>query len=790
MKRLTATILILFLLSSAAIIYEISLSRLFSYMLSYHFVLIIIAFSILGLGIGQITYSRYFNRIDKAFLLWSASPAAVSLLSFISLLMVSQSGFISTGNTGLLTFVGLSILPFMAIGIVYARLFEGSKQEAPLLYAADLVGAAAGALLSIFLLNALSLGNVFGFAVLLLWLAFVIQAAVQKHRFSSIIVMSFIGILALFWIGKDKLNINVPIANDPSKDMLRLMNNPSIESEIVASRWNAFGKTDLVKLTFPDGAESRAMFIDGAAGTDLVNIDRIAQDTAEMQKVFSKFPAMFAMGFAGEDQKDTALVIGPGGGLDIAAAYFSGFKFIEAVEVNPSFVELMRLYNRPTFSDKDNIKIWVNEGRNFVRKNKGKYDAILLTIPVTKSTRGSDFYGLTENYLFTVEALADYLDGLTDEGILYFTMHARQEVYRMLANYLVWQQQNGINPEEAFKSTYVFSNGMNPVLVIKKQPFGRKKIEDIHLSAHILRLDMDAFFFPYLEQYSLDTIVQNINFGWYMFDDLIYDISTGKYPPNKLWEASLLNLRPVTDDSPYFFNYNRGIPDTMTIPLWLGIFIIGWFLANWRKGWQLASHTGNQPVELHKKFGVLAFMVFLLGFSYFFIQAYLFQILNLKLSSPSQSFSLLLFSFLLGNGMGSLLTKWFEKALARKLTIYTGAIIAVNLLTVYVLLPFWDTQLSEFGIATLLLLPAFFIGIPFPLLLKITASYTNKKAIPVLLGISSVAGVAASIFAIILSILYGYRFVFLLGLFGYGLLMVTAYRSKSLESEKENVQEY
>ena len=140
--------------------------------------------------------------------------------------------------------------------------------------------------------------------------------------------------------------------------------------------------------------------------------------------------------------------------------------------------------------------------------------------------------------------------------------------------------------------------------------------------------------------------------------------------------------------------------------------------------------------------------------------------------------------------MGSLLTKWFNKDLARKLTIYTGAIIAVNLLTVYVLLPFWDTQLSEFGIATLLLLPAFFIGIPFPLLLKITASYTNKKAIPVLLGISSVAGVAASIFAIILSILYGYRFVFLLGLFGYGLLMVTAYRSKSLESEKENVQEY
>ena len=77
-------------------------------------------------------------------------------------------------------------------------------------------------------------------------------------------------------------------------------------------------------------------------------------------------------------------------------------------------------------------------------KNKGKYDAILLTIPVTKGSRGTDFYGLTENYLFTMEALADYLEGLTENGAIYFTMHGRQEVYKMLANYMELQDRMGI----------------------------------------------------------------------------------------------------------------------------------------------------------------------------------------------------------------------------------------------------------------------------------------------------------------------------------------------------------
>ena len=51
-------------------------------------------------------------------------------------------------------------------------------------------------------------------------------------------------------------------------------------------------------------------------------------------------------------------------------------------------------------------------------------------------------------------------------------------------------------------------------------------------------------------------------------------------------------------------------------------------------------------------------------------------------------------------------------------------------------------------------------------------TYQDKKAIPILLGVSSMAGVAASVFAIVIAISIGYKMVFLLGLIGYGLLIL------------------
>lgn len=102
MKRYISIISIIFLLTSGTIIFEISLSRLFSYMLSYHFVLIIIAFSILGLGIGQMWYSKSSDKVGESINNWFAFVPGSLLFSYLTLLVLPRLGIFSNANAGLL----------------------------------------------------------------------------------------------------------------------------------------------------------------------------------------------------------------------------------------------------------------------------------------------------------------------------------------------------------------------------------------------------------------------------------------------------------------------------------------------------------------------------------------------------------------------------------------------------------------------------------------------------------------------------------------------------------------
>src|SRR5208337_1167817 len=78
------------------------------------------------------------------------------------------------------------------------------------------------------------------------------------------------------------------------------------------------------------------------------------------------------------------LVIGPGGGWDVARAITSGSKDITAVEINPiiattvmrdKFAEAShRLYFRPE------VHVHLEDGRSFVRRSREKYQVIQATL--------------------------------------------------------------------------------------------------------------------------------------------------------------------------------------------------------------------------------------------------------------------------------------------------------------------------------------------------------------------------------------------------------------------------
>ena len=115
-------------------------------------------------------------------------------------------------------------------------------------------------------------------------------------------------------------------------------------------------------------------------------------------------------------------MIGTGGGRDLLSALVFGARSVDGVEINPIIVnDVMRekfrdysggLYDRPE------VHVTVEDGRSFVRRSPKHYDIIQASLVDTWAATAAGAYALSENSLYTVEAFDDYLDHLTDRGVL------------------------------------------------------------------------------------------------------------------------------------------------------------------------------------------------------------------------------------------------------------------------------------------------------------------------------------------------------------------------------------
>jgi len=68
--------------------------------------------------------------------------------------------------------------------------------------------------------------------------------------------------------------------------------------------------------------------------------------------------------------------------------------------------------------DRPEVHVTVEDGRSFVRRSTMQYDIIQASLVDTWAATAAGAYALSENSLYTTEAFEDYLDHLTDRGVL------------------------------------------------------------------------------------------------------------------------------------------------------------------------------------------------------------------------------------------------------------------------------------------------------------------------------------------------------------------------------------
>src|SRR5580698_9816964 len=296
----------------ATLILELSLTRIFSVVFYYHFTYLAISIALFGLGAGgvfsYIVAARPGNLYAKLGVLGFCSSAAVMAALLIILFAPGELGYARLAIVYL-----FSALPFFFAGTVVSLAIGEAMERVDRAYFFDLAGAAAGCLLLIPFLHLFGGPNTVISAAVLYGVAAAIwfnQASTTGRRRAAAVLTALL--LVVLMVANGKLHfIDVQTAKGQR-----------LPPERFPALWNSFSRIAVIRadVSWEDGVHW-AIIIDGDAGTGISQFDwsRGLTDT-ERFKLLHEGPGFpYSLRPGGK-----ALIIGPGGGWDIARAMAGG----------------------------------------------------------------------------------------------------------------------------------------------------------------------------------------------------------------------------------------------------------------------------------------------------------------------------------------------------------------------------------------------------------------------------------------------------------------------------------
>lgn len=692
------------LTAAAALITEIALTRIFSVIFHYHSAFLAVSIALFGLSAGGLlsyAFSAHgetlYRRLGRLSLLNVAALAA-------ALTVTVHAGAWPVQIWTLAAVYFAAAAPFVFTGITLSLVIADTIARVERVYFFDLCGAAAGCLLVIPFLNVMGgPGAILGAAVLLaaaggVW--FGLAGAWAGRVAATAVALSLVGLIV---VNKSARLIDVSEAK--GTDLRRE----------VFVQWNSFSRVSVLQ----EDPAAPLILVDASSSSRIPTFDPLALSAEQKDGLLRHGP-----GYAHRLRPaGRTLILGAGGGWDAALALAGGSRHVTAVEINPIIVEAImrgrfleasrRLYSRPE------VRAFVEDGRSFVRRTQERYDLILATLVDTRPSAAAGAYALNESSIYTVEAFRDYLSRLTPDGLLSFThwgFDPPRESLRLAALARAALESRGAS--QPWRHVIVLreqqeqppASGALDTVVISREPLPVQELERAALEA--MRGGLEILYMPGQAPDSL--------FSFVLADP----------DPSRFYSAYTHDVRPVTDDRPFFFFTSRldrlfGKPDGAADPrneaMALNLFAL---LA--------VSVTATlitlalPPLVLRGRLphaaGVRLFLLYFvcLGAGYVIVQVGLIQRLVMLLGHPTYALTVVIFAMLLWSGLGSFFSRRILKeddrrlmaALAAAAALIAGAALGIG--------PFanagasWDLPWRMLATAVLLAPPAFVMGMAFP----------------------------------------------------------------------------
>lgn len=790
----------IFLSSFSVLAFEITLTRIFSISLWYHFAFMVVSIAMLGIGASGTLLMIYprLKSLSNIGIYGLLLGISISFCYITSNQIPFDPARLSWDRIQLfyisLYYITLT-LPFFFVGLIIGTAFSVMNEKSGMVYGSDLSGAGLG-------------------SITILLLMFILP-------FEKIVfLLSSIAVTGAFITGGKKIkaasamliaiNIFITLEN-PEAIHPRMSQYKGLQLALkypgavhIKTFYSPFSQIDVFKspaVRFAPGLSLRyleplpeqfGISIDGGE----INAITYANDKKKLE-FLEYLPSALpyeiknppSPPFSKEGLNDV-LIIEPKGGLQVLMAEYYGSKSITKVESNPFLIKIIRDEFREFSNSIYNTNAFSGLGRTWLKTKEARFD--IIDIPLM-GTAPSGTFGISEDYRLTVEAFKEYLNHLKPDGFLsinLFILPPPRIELRLLNTLITAMEEN--NPPSppfskggmwGFSGQAKIKDHRNHIaairswgtisILIKKTELTSEDIKTIKRFCEERRFDL--VYYPEIREDETNVYVKMPSNEYFTaFRDILSVKSRGLFTDNYIFD-----IKPARDVRP-FFNYFLRLKNIKPIYEVMG------------RKWQYFIEEGyllmavflqvlalsliiifipvimkvkvkvkeKNKLDLSLNLSLLSYFAFL-GIGFMFIEVPLIQEMILPLGNPSYAVATVLTSILISSAIGSILSQHFSKLR----TPYIVLLISIIVISFSFLLPSISNLISvcpadlKIVMVFLMLMPiGIFMGIPFPLGIKILGE-NEPSLIPWAWAINGCLSVLAPILSIMFAMEIGFKAV-------------------------------
>jgi spermidine synthase len=678
----------------------------------------------------------------------------------------------------------LFFIPFflgaLAIGIIFLKYID----KIGTLYFANMLGSGLGGVAAVFLMWIFLPEKLPAVIAAIAFFAGLVIVSKKQRTSFTIIVTITVAVLAFMYITPARLNLS------EYKSLSKTLNLP--DSKIILKESSPYGLIEIVTAPYLRYAPGLSIKFPG-----VVSVENAAFNNGEWigPLISKKNDSLHYLLFTTEmlafrtGERKNVLVLGAGTGRQVKIALLNDAERITSVEQNKALTNLLdgKLASKVDSLFNDNsVRPQNISPRTFLLSAKQKFD--LLMLPIIDAFGGSSgMYALQEQYLLTTESFNEMLNTLNRNGAICISTYIDypyRNPLKILATFAeVFERKKIDNPE---KYIAAIKNWNTITFLIKKDPVSSSESDSIR--SFCSRMNFDPVLLPDITEAERERFNKLQDTSLYSMLDRILQ---SKEEREKLYVEYPFNIKSAADNQPYFSQFLQW----KTIPL-------------------LADLFGNQSVPFFEVGYLLLYLTFIqivllalllivvpllkigfkggnklrtlsyfsgLGLGYMFIEIILIQQFTLYFGNIIYAAALVVCLMLISSGFGSLVSQKLTPKPYRIILIIS--IIIFSLLIYTLFLSGWLKTTIGFSLTAKIILsflfitpPAFFMGMPFPLGLKMIST-TNDSLIPWAWGINGVFSVVSVVLAAIIAVELGFVWVMVFAIAAYFIVFISNFKS-------------